>query len=607
MKTLPYSGVSNFQLIQIPDNMIGFRCKSVNFAACLAVLGSLLLVACTKPVVKKETEQPPTAPAAIEAEPESAERPAQQEELTASLLYGVLLGEIAGQRGQLDVSGASYLEAARQSQDPRIAERALKISVYAKKPQMALEAARRWVELAPENLEARQSLAVLALRTGNQQEALEQFAYLLERHDGEAGGDPYRSLLSLLAREPEQERALDMMAELVALRPQDAEAHFAYARLAVHAKKLPLAEQEIERCLELRPDWTKALILQAQINLEQGRGALARQDLYAALQRKPDDADLRLAYARLLVDLDDFAGARAEYRTLLETQPDNGQVVYSLALLALEANQLDEARVFFEKLVELDFQTQQAYYYLGAIAEEQGDRSRALDWYQKVEPGDHWIEVQIRIARLEVQADDIETARERLRKLRLAHPSQAQRLFLVEGELLTQLGRHEEAYELYSRYLETQPDDAEILYARALTAESLDRLDVAERDFRRVLQQDPNNARTLNALGYTLADRTDRYEEALVYVQKAFNQTPDDPAVIDSMGWVLYRLGRLEEAREHLQKAFDMTGDGEIGAHLGEVMWMMGDREAARAVWNKASQESPDNPVLVETLKRFSP
>ena len=590
--------------------MTGFRRKSVNLRAPVAVFVSLLLAACAQPVIKDEPGETVTAPKPVEPTADTQATEAvppglEQEQLTSSLLYGMLLGEIAGQRGQLDVSGASYLEAARQSNDPRIAERALKISVYAKKPELALQAARRWVELAPANLEARQSLAVLALRTNNQQEALEQFEYLLRTNRGE-GSDPYQSLLALLAREPDQQRALKIMDKLVALRPDDPEAHFAFARLAVHAKNRELAVQQVERSLQLRPDWTQALILQAQINLEQGRGKLARQQLHAALQRKPDDGDLRLAYARLLVDLDDFDTARAEYRTLYKQQPDNGQVVYSLALLALEANRLDEAQDFFEKLVKLDYQTQQAYYYLGAIAEEQKNSSRALRWYQKVEQGDHWIEVQIRIARLEAKGDDVEAARERLRKLRLSQPAQAQRLFLVEGDILAQIGRHEDAYALYSQYLETQPDDPEILYARALTAEHLDRLDDAERDFRRVLQQDPDNARTLNALGYTLADRTERYQEALIYVQKAFAQTPDDPAVIDSMGWVLYRLGRLQEARDHLQKAFDMTGDGEIGAHLGEVMWAMGDKDAARAVWDKARREAPDNAVLKETLKRFS-
>ncbi|MFQ5642151.1 MAG: tetratricopeptide repeat protein [Thiogranum sp.] len=591
--------------------MIVFRCKSVNLRHAWVLFAGLLLAACSQPQVKPDSQEPTAVTTPSAAQPEqNAGQPAAEtgrEELTASLLYGVLMGEIAGQRGRLDVSGAAYLQAAKQSNDPRIAERALKISIFAKQPGLAYQAAQRWVELAPDNAEARQTLAVLALRLNQQQEALDQFGYLLQ-NDERGDGTAYQSMLTLLAREPDKERALQLMSQLVALRPQDPQAHFAYARLAVHAEKWPLAEQEVARCLELKPGWTDALILQAQVNLKQDRGSAARAQMEAALQGDPDNLDLQLAYARLLVDLEDFEAARKQYRSLLKRKPDNGQVVYSLALLALEAGDLKEARTRFKKLVELDFQTQQAYYYLGAIAEEQKNTRRALKWYNKVDPeGDHWIEVQIRVARLEAQGGDVKAARDRLRTLRLAQPGQAQRLFLVEGEILSGIEWYEEAYKLYSEYLETRPDDLEILYARSLVAERLDRLEQAEKDLRAVLKVEPDNARALNALGYTLADRTDRYEEALVYVQKAFDQTPEDPAVIDSMGWVLYRLGRLQEARDHLQKAYDMTGDAEIAAHLGEVIWAMGDRAAARTLWNKARKEAPGDPVLEETVRRLSP
>ncbi len=591
--------------------MIGFKCKSVNLPCAWVLFAGLLLTACSQPRIEPDSQQPAVIASPARPLPEDNGQKlapeAAQEELTASLLYGVLLGEIAGQRGRLDVSGAAYLQAAKQSNDPRIAERALKISIYAKQPRLAYQAARRWVELAPDNAEARQTLAVLALRLDQQQEALDQFEYLLQ--SGERGnGAPYQSMLALLAREPDKQRALQVMAQLVGLRPQDPQAHLAYARLAVHAEDWSLAEQQVTRCLELKPDWTEALILQAQVNLKQDRGSMARAQLEAALRRKPDNKELQLAYARLLVDLEDFEGARAQYRSLLKRQPDNGQVAYSLALLSLEAGDLKEARTRFKKLVALDFQTQQAYYYLGAIAEEQNKPERALRWYDKVDPeGDHWIEVQIRIARLEAQQGDVGAARERLRKLRLAQPGQAQRLFLVEGEILAGIEWYEEAYKLYSEYLETRPDDLEILYARSLVAERLDRVDQTETDLRAVLKVEPDNARALNALGYTLADRTDRYDEALEYVQKAFDQTPEDPAVIDSMGWVLYRLGRLQEARDHLQNAYDMTGDSEIAAHLGEVIWAMGDKDTARALWDKARQETPGDPVLEETVRRFSP
>jgi tetratricopeptide (TPR) repeat protein len=572
---------------------------------------SALLGACVQPPIA-EKRQPP-AEAVPDAQVPSGQQTdampppqAASEELTAPLLYGVLLGEIAGQRGRLDVSGASYLEAARQSNDPRIAERAMKISVYAKQPQLALDAARRWVELAPQNLEARQALAVLALRTGKQAEALQQFEYLLQNNTDD-NSDTYQALLVLLAREPDTQRALEVMAQLVALRPQDPDARFAYARLAVHAQNWPLAESEVDRVLALRPDWTQALILRAQIDLKKGENELARKQLAEALQRHPEDSELRLAYARLLVDLDDFDAAREQYKTLLKTQPDNGQVVYSLALLSLEAGDLKDAASLFKKLVTLDYQTAQAHYYLGAIAEEQGKTERAMQWYRKVTEGDHWIEVQIRMARLEAQSGDVKEARERLLKVRLAHPAEAQRMFLVEGEILSQIDLKVEAYALYTDYLASQPDDTEILYARALLAESLDRLDEAEADFRHVLRIDPENTRSLNALGYTLADRTDRYEEALVYVEKAYAQSPEDPAIIDSMGWVLYRLGRLQESREYLQKAYDMTQDSEIAAHLGEVMWAMGDQDAARALWKSARKANPGDRLLEDTVRRYLP
>jgi len=593
--------------------MIGFKHKSSGLCALLVGATGLFMAACQpfvkpppaeqEPVAVPQAVAPETGAGASALEPEGG---VQHEELSASLLYGVLLGEIAGQRGQLDVSGASYLQAARQSNDPRIAERALKISVYAKQPELAMQAAQRWVELAPDNLEARQALAALALRTGQQDVALEQFNYILSQ-DASDASDPYQSMLVLMAREPEKQGSLEVMQRLVMSRPGDADAHFAYARLAVHAENWPLAEEQVRKSLEIRPDWTKALILRAQVELKQGKGQLARDQLHAALQQNPDDVELRMAYARLLVDLEDFDGARKQYHKLARQQPDNGQVIYSLALLAMEAGQLDEARGFLEQLLTLEYQQQQAYYYLGAIAEESKDYPQAMQWYMKVEKGDHWIEVQIRMARLEAEMDDVPAARDRIRTLRLSHPAQAQRLFLVEGEILSRIESYEEAYGLYSEYLEASPDDPEILYARALVAERLDRLDDAERDFQGVLDQDPENARTLNALGYTLADRTERYQEALELIQRALAQTPDDPAVIDSMGWVLYRLGRLPESREYLQRAYDISKDGEIAAHLGEVMWMMGDRDAAGALWDKARKESPGDPVLEDAVRRFAP
>ncbi len=596
--------------------MIGFKCKSAIFRAGAAVLLGTLLSACSTPWLKPAGGEggghdrvapqpaPPSPPAVSTGNPAAGEAPG--EELTPELLYEVLLGEIAGQRGVLDVSGASYLEAARNSDDPRIAERALNIAVYGKRPDIALQAARRWVELAPDNLEARQALAALALRNGQTEEAVEQFDYVL-RHQADDPAGPYQPLLTMLAREPDKARALAVMARLAELRPDDAEAQFAYARLAVHAQEWDLAAAQVERVLALQPGRSDALILRAQIALKQGKAELARQQFVEALGLNPDDVPLRQAYARLLVDLEDYEGAREQYERLLSLRPDDAQVVYSLALLSLEAGRTGEAEKMFHKLLELGAQQQQAYYYLGAIAEDEGKRKEAMEWYGKVSEGDHLFEAQVRIANLEALDGKVEAARERLRKLRLAHPAQSQRLYLVEGSILTRIDWNEEAFKLYSDYLQIRPEDIEVLYARALVAERLGRLDQAEADLRHVLRIEPDNTRALNALGYTLADRTDRYQEALDLIERAFKQTPEDPAVIDSMGWVMYRLGRLPEARAYLEKAYAKTRDAEIAAHLGEVLWVLGERDAALKLWKKARAEHPGNRVLEDTVRRLAP
>ncbi len=545
-------------MIKLPDQMIGFNwVNQIGLTGLL--LASLLISGCARlsqspvPEETAATTEPDTGSVEVAQLPSAG-----KEDLTPSLLYGILLGEIAGQRGRMEVSAPSYLEAAQHSEDPRVAERALKISIFGKQQAPALEAARRWVELAPDNKEARQAYAALALRSGQDEEAQTQLNQIIQQSDGTAD-QAYQSLLGLLAREPDKERALAAMERIVSERPDDADAHFAYARLASHSENWVLSLTEVEKALVIRPDWTPAIILRAQIAVKQDKGDLAREQITGALQKSPDDLKLRQAYARLLVDLEDLDGAREQYKKLIKLQPANGQVVYSLALLSLEDGELKEAKTNFLRLLELEYQTAQAHYYLGAIAEEHKDFEKALDWYSKIDKGDHWLEVQIRIARIDAKTDKLDQARARLKNLRFTKPAQAQRLLLVEGDLLSQQKMLEEAYSLYGQYLEAHPEDYDVLYARSLVAEKLDLLDVAEQDLKKIIQVEPDNARAMNALGYTLADRTTRYQEALQFIEQAIKLTPDDPAVMDSMGWVQFKLGELQKAREYLQKAYDQT------------------------------------------------
>jgi len=572
--------------------------------AVLVLLMTATLVSCAV-----SGDRPATPAGAGEAQAgnspvtDSAEVPSQ--ELTDDMMFDILLGEIAGQRGVMDVSVPHYLQAARESRDPRVAERAMQVATFAKQYDIAMEAARRWVELDGDNIEARKGLTALALQVGDMDEVIRQVDYLLSvSTDPEEG---YRLATAVLVHDTDKQAALDVMRRMVNHHPQNAYAWMALCRMAVQADELEQALEAADRALVYEPGLPEAIILKAQVLVRLERKEDATEVLHQAVAAHPEDADLHFAYGRMLLDAGQLEQARAQFAEVVKLEPENADGLYSLALLELETKQFKSGEKHLKQLLGLDDRQQNAYYYLGYAAREQGDDAAALEWYRKVESGDYWSQAQLRMAEILLQQDKLDEMQDHMRVLRQKNPAQAVQFYLLEGQVLSDAGLQQSAYDLYTTALAENPDTEDLLYARALIAEKLGDLDAAEQDMRRILVNDPDNIRTMNALGYTLADKTNRYDEALVYISSAYEKTPDDPAIIDSMGWVQYRLGNLDTARQYLQQAWEMTSDSEIGAHLGEVMWQQGDREAARKVWEKASEISPDNAVLQDTLKRFNP
>ena len=526
-------------------------------------------------------------------------------ELSGAMLFDILLGEVAGQRNRLDISVDHYLRAAESAQDPRIAERALRIAMFAKQEDAALTAARRWVELDPERLEARQSLALLAIHARIADEAYEQLEYLVS-----AGGDgaSFQTVTGLLARSEDRELALALMARLTQNHPTSAEAHLAYSRLALHAENTELALTEVEQALALQPDWTDALVMRAGVRVKAGDSDRARQELEAASAARPKDIELRLALARLLLDMQDLTAARAQFVQVLKLQPDHSDALFSLALLSIDSKDYKDAEGYLRKLLKTGKREQESYYYLGRVLELRKDARAALDWYGRVADGDYWLEAQVRAVNLRAELGELDAARRQLQNLRLRDPRLAVRLYLVEGELLGRAGQLQQAMELYNSVLAEVPNNHDLLYARALLAEKLGDLATTERDLRQVINEDPNNFHALNALGYTLADRTERLQEAVELIQKALELAPDEAAIIDSMGWAQFRLGNLDAAATHLRRAYELSEqDPEVAAHLGEVLWTQGQRDEARALWEKARKAHPDNKPLQNTLQRLLP
>lgn len=583
------------------ENTMTLLAGPLHRAGLVAILG-LLLVSCA--ASDNRSAPPEVADAGTATVPDETVALPEQE-LTDDMMYDILLAEIAGQRGELKASVDHYLRAAEDANDPRVAERAVQIASFAKQYDMALRAARRWVALDPDNIDAHKTLTVLALETGDMDAVITQVDYLLSTTESPEEG--YRMATAILARDADKQAALAAMQQLVTRHPESPYAWMALSRIAVVAEELGQALEAVDKTLLLEEDLPAAVILKAQILVRLDRNAEATRLLEQAVSVHPENTDLHFAYGRMLLDAEDLEGARKQFARVVKLEPENVDGLYSLALLELETKRFGAAEKHLKQLIKLDQRVENAYYYLGYAALEQGNDDVALEWYGKVESGDYWSQAQLRIAEILVRRGDIAAMRNQMRVLRQKNPEQVVEFYLLEGQVLSDAGQHATAMEVYDAALAASPDNEDLLYARALAAEKLGQVEAAEADMRRILANDPDNIRTLNALGYTLADRTDRYQEALSYISRAYAMKPDDPAIIDSMGWVQYRLGNLEEAHQYLQQAWELTQDSEIGAHLGEVLWGQGERAKARAIWNTSRESNPDNPVLLETINRLDP
>ena len=527
-------------------------------------------------------------------------------DLSEDLLYKLLVAEIAGHRGVLDTSVEYYLDLARHTRDHRIVERAARIAVYARADDAALAAARIWVELDPRNPDPHQVLAIMKLRAGELEQAVEHLQDIFAYSDG-AADEKLWMIANMLGSEKDKDAVLDVMEQLVTSQDNSAGALYAFAHVAARLEDLERSRELLEDTLALAPDNDNAALSYISVlqRLERDQEALSWLEQTLA-QRGENDFNLRMAYARLLMEVRQYDKALGQFELLLEQQTENVDVLYALGLLYLQSNRLDESEALFRKLSTRENLTDSANYYLGRIAEEKRLYDEAGAWYQGVHKGEHYFDAQVRLAMLLARQGRVDAARDHLHSIRPQTGQQAQIMIQAEGDLLIQAQRYEEALEVYTKALGDRYD-ADLLYARAMLAEKLDRLDILETDLRAILEQEPDHAQALNALGYTLADATDRHEEAYDLIKKALELRPADFYILDSMGWVLYRLGRLDEAIEYLRKALSIRQDPEIAAHLGEVLWVRGEREQAKEVWEAALQQTPEDSRLLDVIERFNP
>jgi len=555
-----------------------------------------------------QAEQEPPAPEKAGAEasaPAVETRPElPKQDLTEAVLYEYLLAEIAGQRGALGLSAQAYADLAKRTRDPRISKRAAEVALYARMPAAAVDAAKIWYEAEPSSLQALQALATLLISAKRQEEAL---PYLQKFLEGDPSGDGFLQLNRLLANNQDKALTLDLMQRLAQPYSKLPQAHFAVAQAAAGAGKSELALTEVRAASKLKPDWELPALFEAQL-LQPQSNALARERLAAFLEHNPKAREVRMSYARILVAERNYTQARTEFQILSRDFPDNVDVVFAVGVLSLQLQDYVLAEANFKRLLELPYRDRNtARLYLGQIAEEQKNYPEALRWYDEVTGGEQHLQAQVRYALVLGKQGKLDAARAYLHQAEAGSEQARVQLLLTEAQILREAKQPGEAFDLIERALKDMPDQPELLYDYAMLAEKLERMDVLEGNLKKLIQLRPESAHAYNALGYSLADRNLRLPEAQQLIEKALQLAPEDPFIIDSMGWVLYRRGMQAQALEYLRKAYTARPDPEIAAHLGEVLWVAGERSEAEKIWLEASKKAPGNDALSGTIKRFKP
>ena len=557
----------------------------------------------------EEAPEPPSRPRRgvfREADGTTRQAPLPQVDLTPSMLYELIAAEIAGQRGAGAVSLAKYLELARRTRDPRLAQRAAEIAFFERNNARALEAAELWYEIDPASLDASQTLSGLLINADRASEAIPHLERLLGAESTNVS-EGFLQLNRLLARNTDRKATLAIVQRLAAKHPQIAESHGAVAQAASNAGEDELAIKSARAALALKPNWEFPALLAAQ-HLGKRSAAEASSELTAFVQRNPAASEARIALARSLIAEKKYTEALVEFKRVEAAAPNNPDVLYALGLLALDSKDYPAAETYLKKTLTLEPRDRNlVLLYLAQVSEEQKRYPAAREWLGQVARGDQYFTAQSRIAQAFAREGKVEEARTYLQAVVTVNNQQRVQMVLAEAQLLRDANRHKDAFDVLETSLEKLPNHPDLLYESAMTAEKLERNDLLESKLKKVIQIKPDYAHAYNALGYSLADRNERLTEARDLIEKALKIAPDDAFIIDSMGWVMYRLGDLPRAYELLKRAHDARPDAEIAAHLGEVLWAMNRRAEAERVWSDATARAPDNETLKSTIKRFKP
>ena len=566
-----------------------------------ALLAALALLSGCQTFTSSEPDGvPPVEEASAVAE---VPKPEVYASFSQETLLALLTAELAGQRNRFDIAIGNYVQQAQATQDAGVAERGFRIAEYLGAEQAALDTSLIWAKNAPDNLDAQRAAAIQLARAGRYDESMTYMEQVLQRK-----GSTHFDFLALSALETDPDTRAGLLQSFDRLQskyPDNGQLLFGKA-LLLQQDDRPQEALELLETQSANQDEIPPLLLHARLLQSLERGDEALPLLQKGISLHPDDKRLRLTYARLLVEQDRLDDAKGEFASLLQQFPQDDDLRFSLALVCLEAEAWHEAIVYLEELIERDSHVDAAHYNLARAYEALDEKDSALIEYALVGPSNDFLPAQARQTQLLFDSQRGAEASQRLSEARTVQPDYAIQLYLIESEALASHNQHEQAWQVVQQALEQFPDDLNLLYTRAMLAEKRDDLDLLEQDLRFILEREPDNSMALNALGYTLADRTTRYDEAKALIEQALQLNPQDPAILDSLGWVNYRLGNLDEAERLLRQALARFPDHEVAAHLGEVLWARGKQREARKVWANALKQQPDSTLLRSTLLRLT-
>lgn len=532
--------------------------------------------------------------------------------LSREIVFQVIAAEVAVQRGQIGPAVTTYLALAQSTADPRLARRATELALAERSLERAMAAATLWYKLAPASPAAAQTIEALWLATDRFGDAEPLLAARLAkaRQDGTLGA-AYQQLQRTLGRASDKRQALAMLERLAQADDTEPEAHLALAALAASAEQPQRAAAEAQVALDLRPDDERLAIAAAQYTQGTQLGNEgARRILKSYLDRKPKAAEARYTYARLLAADGRTEDARSQMELALKQDPDSPSILFALAQLAFQLKQPQVAKGYLERYVGLPRSVPRddtpALLFLAQIAEDAKRPAEAVAWLEKITRGEQRLAAVMKRALLLGKMKKVDEASELLRNTSAPSARERSQLVTTEAQVLREAGRPKEAFAVLDAALARSPGNPDLLYDHAMAAEKIDDLTAMESSLRKLIELRPEHAHAYNALGYTFAERNIRLDDAQQLIEKALALAPDDPHIIDSMGWVLYRKGLLDQSLEWLRKAYQVRPEPDIAAHLGEVLWKMGRSAEARDMWLAARKADPDNETLKETLARLN-